>query len=456
MPADLSWIDGSVEDAAKLIADRAVASRALGGAVAPGETPAWARDLEKAAAEAEKQADGIVDTVTGWGNQARDWAGEQIRSAVGDQVGSAVRDVTGSPGVRGALTGGLIGAGGGAVLGLGANLLSSNKRKRPLSNALFGGLLGGLGGAAVGGLAGTVGGGGPARPTNSAKLDENLRNRDTERRDAPHHSIEKTVSGLNHLSGAGLARGAGYGALAGTAPELVGRAALRGLNPTTQTQHVGANSVRAHLSPAQQAGLAGPGVAGVRRPPTDAVRTAIGGNFDTIRKTFLNSKNPVLAGVHGVGDDALARALTRGVSASVPVTPAFRPAPITWGTARRGAIGAVLGTVGSGAFNGVSRATGDEARLTYLRDQVNDLRALFPHIGAAGDATAADPKAVELRTALARAAERLNGSQTRPLEAPEIAGMERLLQGLGQGDEAHSLHNRFRNLELGRPAGGPR
>lgn len=452
MPADLSWIDGSVEDAAKLIADRAVASRALGGAVAPGETPAWARDLEKAAAEAEKQADGIVDTVTGWGNQARDWAGEQIRSAVGDQVGSAVRDVTGSPGVRGALTGGLIGAGGGAVLGLGANLLSSNKRKRPLSNALFGGLLGGLGGAAVGGLAGTIGGGdpGPTPPSNRSRMDQQISEQNRTARDMGNVTIGKTLTGLNNLTGANLARGAGYGAAVGTVPELAGRAVVRRFNPTTQEQHIGVNSIRSFLSPTQQTGLAG-------LPPgadTAAVRTAVGGNLDPIRKIFRTSKNPILEGIHGGGDDALARALTRGATGRVPVTPAFRPAPITWGTARRGAAGAVLGTIGAGAVQGVRHTDNDQARAQYLARMAGDLSARFPHVGV--DA-AADPKGAELRQQLAAAAARLSSAgPTQPLDQTELQRYMTLFSGGGTGDEAQSLHKRFQAIEEARMRAGGR
>lgn len=449
MPADLSWIDGSVEDAAKLIADRAVATRALGGGVAPGEKPAWALDLEKAAAAAEaaeKQAAGLGETLGetlgGYWNQAQNWLGTQVRSAVGDQVSGAVRDTLDSPGVRGALTGGLIGAGGGAALGLGANLLSSNKRKRPLSNALFGGLLGGLGGAAAGGLYGTIGGPDTAAPPGDRlHRDEVISARNAAMRDAGNVDLEKTWAGVNRLGAAGLARGAGYGAALGTVPEMAGRAAVRAFNPTTARQTLNPNSVRTFLSSAQQTGLAGLG----RRPDTAAVRAAVGGSFDPIRTRFRTSGNPVLASMHGATEPAIARALTRGASAVVPVTPAYRPALFTRGVGVRGAVGALAGTVFAGARNGVNQATGPEARARYLAESAEDLRTRFPHIGA--DATA-DPAGAALRAELAAAADRLRGAgPANPLTPEETNRFTTLFMGGGQGQLARSLHDRFREIE---------
>lgn len=423
MPADLSWIDGSVEDAAKLIADRAVASRALGGAVAPGETPAWAADLEKAAAAAEKEAAGLGEY----------W--DRFRAAAGEAVNA--------PGARGAVTGGLIGAGGGAALGLGANLLSSNRRKRPLSNAVFGGLLGGLGGAAVGGLAGTVGeAAAPRPPSNAGKLSDQIAARDDVMRDAPNFSADKAVAGLNGLSAGGLARGAGYGAAAGAGADVAARSLVRGLNPLTRKETVNPAAVRSYLSPTQQAGLAA-------LPPkadTAAVRAAVGGSFDPIRTTFRTKGNDVLKGIHGAGDDALAKALTRGATGRVAATPAWRPWLAGRSTLGLAGAGAALGTAAAGTARGMEMANSDAARTKYLYETAADLRTRFPHVGA----DPADTAGAALRQKLTAAINELNGVGPGKALAPDrLTALQTLLNGGGTGDERETLHNRFRDVELG-------
>ncbi len=108
--------------------------------------------IETAAAAPEglvKAAEGILDTLKGWGNQAVDWTKGQyndiVNSEAGRNVGTWWNDLP-DP-ARLGITGAGIGAG---IGGLGSLAFGPRRRKNPGYGALIGGLLGGAGMGAYG------------------------------------------------------------------------------------------------------------------------------------------------------------------------------------------------------------------------------------------------------------------------------------------------------------------
>lgn len=426
-----------------MVAERAVASRALGGVVSVGETPPWAFELQKAAA-AVKLAEPVPAAAPA---PAATTAPAAATTPAATPAPSAASTVMNHPGVRNALTGGLIGAGGGALLGLGSNLLSSNKRKRPFANALFGGVLGGLGGAAVGGLGGSMFGSNPNQePSTSNKriLDNRINETIDKTVDAGNPSADKTFDGLRKMGPKQLGKGVGYGAAIGaglgTVPEVAGRSLIRAATPMTQHAKATADDLRKYLTTAHRSVLVG-------APSATAADTVknLGGPVEMSHikaRLGLVKDNPLVSRLGGLSDDsAVAKALMQGTSGRVPIPGATRIPLIGDGTAVRGLkgglIGAMTGLATTAANKGIENATSPQARIEALTSVANDMRARFPNVGTN---PAADPQGAALRQKLTDVIGRLNSVDPKnPATIPPSAELEKMVAA------QRALFDQFRN-----------
>lgn len=426
MPADLSWLDGTVDDAAAMLADRAVASRALGGVVKAGERPEWADDLMKAAALV-KRADPLAAPApapapaTGTGDFIDRNLGD-VKKWVGGQATGALKDsFTKSPQVQNSITGGLVGAGVGALGGLGASMFSKNKRKRPVSNALFGGMLGGLGGAAIGGLGGAGGlFGKQDKPKGPQAGDPTLIDLDHKLNRGGEWNLEKTWDGLNSMSNAEMGKGFGVGAGAWAGAETglraVGRYMPYGFGNYTRTG-LAVSPLQAAMSPSAAA-TARTWTAGAKPPTTE---------MDAVRRALQGSKDPVAQALGKVKQDAsVVKALTGGGYSMT--TPAVgRTALMTPGSLLRSGKAGLLGTLISGGQKGV-----DDHQRTVVPGQIKDM--------AIGLQARYGPSDAGLKTELDEIIGRVGNSAQTPLTDAKtqeyIARLSQIRQALATQDAA--------------------
>lgn len=447
MPADLSWLDGSVEDAATMLADRAVASRALGGVVKAGERPSWADDLLKEAAllkaanppvppaapapAAPAPAPTPAPTPAPAGDPSfidKHLGG--LKKWVGEQAGAGIRDTfKQSPELQNAITGGLAGAGIGALGGLGATMFSKNKRKRPIANAVFGGMLGGLGGAAIGGLGGAGGLFGKQRrnyqsgvtdPTIVANTDA-LKNRN-------EVTVMKTLRGLNAMNNSEIAgsfgRGAGIWAGGETAVRAAGRYGPFGNYTKSKLT---ADALRGSLDPKLLAHVNAWKTKGVApaRWSVDAVRHGLQGSKLDVAKDL---------GTRGSQKDIVKALRGGGWKTTTPV--ADRMKLMTPGTLLRSGKAGLLGTLVGGASKGIDME--NEKAPQYIGDLATGLNARY------------GPTDEQVKKQLDDIVARTRSHGTKPMTQAEIDAYSERLYRLKSQFEMDTL----KRLEAQRAAAG--